>query len=220
MRTTPRLRANVSRVLNEDAAEETRLRREDERSRRNSRRNESEVLGAVYSEVVEERVTAAAVTEGMHAFDSLSRKAFDRLSTVVTEAGAVKTRGPVLMEELESFDPELMHSIRERAHAGVALVVANYVDQVSSLAAAVKLSSDEPLNEDYARGIPDFALQQVAADAVDGLRRHMRNHVNQTSTDPARQRKMLVASNNVLKDLEKSIKELLEDKLLQYMRSV
>jgi hypothetical protein len=76
------------------------------------------------------------------------------------------------------------------------------------------------LKEDYARGIPDFAISQVAADATEGLRRHMRRHINQMASDPGKQRQMLAAANAVLREVEGEMKELLEDKLLKFVRSV
>ena len=75
------------------------------------------------------------------------------------------------------------------------------------------------LAEDYARGIPDFALQQVSSDAVDGLKRHLKRHIEMSVADSVRQRQMLTAANQVLEELETEIKDLLEDKLLQFMRA-
>lgn len=74
------------------------------------------------------------------------------------------------------------------------------------------------LSEDYARGIPDFALSQVSSDAVEGLKRHLKRHIQQVASDPARQRVMLAAANEVLEDLDVEIKKLLEDKLLSFIR--
>jgi hypothetical protein len=76
------------------------------------------------------------------------------------------------------------------------------------------------LKEDYARGIPDFALSQVASDASEGLKRHLRRHISQMSSDPAKQRQMLAAANSVLRELETEMKDLLEEKLLKFARSV
>lgn len=75
------------------------------------------------------------------------------------------------------------------------------------------------LKEDYARGIPDFALSQVASKACDDLMQHLKRHVSQVSQDPVKQRQMLQSANVVLQDLEVEMKELLEDKLLKFMRS-
>ena len=76
------------------------------------------------------------------------------------------------------------------------------------------------LKEDYARGIPDFAISQVAADATEGLKRHLRKHISQMASDPAKQRQMLAAANAVLRETEAEMKELLEEKLLKFVRSV
>ena len=76
------------------------------------------------------------------------------------------------------------------------------------------------LKEDYARGIPDFALSQVASDAAEGLKRHLRRHISQMSSDPMKQRQMLAAANQVLRELEVDMKDLLEEKLLKFVRSV
>lgn len=76
------------------------------------------------------------------------------------------------------------------------------------------------LKEDYARGIPDFALSQVAADATEGLKRHLKRHIGQMASDPVKQRQMLASANAVLRELEVEMKELLEEKLLKFVRSV
>lgn len=76
------------------------------------------------------------------------------------------------------------------------------------------------LSEDYVRGIPDFALSQVASDAAEGLKRHLRRHITQVTQDPVKQRQMLAAANEVLSELESEIKEMLEDKLLKFTRNV
>ena len=76
------------------------------------------------------------------------------------------------------------------------------------------------LKEDYARGIPDFALSQVASDATEGLKRHLKQHICQVANDPVRQRRMLTSASVVLRELEAEMKDLLEEKLLKFVRSV
>jgi|LauGreDrversion4_2_1035121.scaffolds.fasta_scaffold09779_3 hypothetical protein len=76
------------------------------------------------------------------------------------------------------------------------------------------------LAEDYMRGITDFALSQVASEASESLKRHLRRHIQQVAQDPVRQRDMLAAASIVLKELEVEMKELLEDKLAKFVRSV
>ena len=76
------------------------------------------------------------------------------------------------------------------------------------------------LKEDLARGIPDFALSEVASDASEGLKRHLKKYIQLNSSDPVKQRQMYVAANQVLRDLEKDMKDLMEDKLQAFLRSV
>lgn len=76
------------------------------------------------------------------------------------------------------------------------------------------------LKEDYARGIPDFALSDVAKATIDGLKVHLNNHILQTCTDPVQQRKKFDAANEVLKSIEPEIKQYLENKLADFMRRV
>jgi hypothetical protein len=75
------------------------------------------------------------------------------------------------------------------------------------------------LREDYARGIPDFALSQVASETTESLKRLLKRNIQMTAQDPVRQRQMLAAANDVLEELEVEIKQLLEEKLLKYARS-
>lgn len=84
-----------------------------------------------------------------------------------------------------------------------------------------KIVSEEvrrTLSEDYARGIPDFALAMVAKDAADDMRRHMLNFINQTTSNPAERRKRSAAAAEVLKSIEIEMKSLLEDKLSDFLR--
>jgi len=74
------------------------------------------------------------------------------------------------------------------------------------------------LSEDYARGIPDFVLSQVAANVADSMRQHMQRHIGQIAPDPSKQRQMLAAANLTLEELEADVKQLLENKLLDFLR--
>lgn len=76
------------------------------------------------------------------------------------------------------------------------------------------------LREDYARGIPDFALSQVASDATESLKRHVVRYIQLVASDPAHQRKMLASANMVLNDLEQDLKERMEEGLSDFLRRV
>lgn len=76
------------------------------------------------------------------------------------------------------------------------------------------------LKEDLVRGIPDFVLSQVASDTTENMKRHLRRFINQSSSDPTKQRQMLSAANEMLEELEKEIKELLEEKLMSFNQNI
>ena len=76
------------------------------------------------------------------------------------------------------------------------------------------------LKEDLMRGIPDFVLSQIASETSENLRRHLKRFINQSASDPTKQRQMLVAANEVLKELEKEVKDLLEDKLMGFNQNI
>ena len=86
------------------------------------------------------------------------------------------------------------------------------------LETAVSQQVKKVLREDYARGIPDFALSDIASEAAEGLKRHLRRYIQTNSPDPVKQRQMLAAANQVLRELEKDLKDKMEDKLLQFVR--
>ena len=86
-----------------------------------------------------------------------------------------------------------------------------------------KLISEEVkkiLNEDYARGIPDFTVSQAASSCAEEMKRHLVRYINQKSSNPKQQREMLAKSNVVLEDLEKEIKQKIEEKLFEFLQSV
>lgn len=78
----------------------------------------------------------------------------------------------------------------------------------------------ESLNEDYARGIPDFVLVQIARDSAETMRQYLVRHIDQTTVNPSDRRQKSAAASVVLQELEVQIKELMEDKLSQYLRAV
>ena len=68
--------------------------------------------------------------------------------------------------------------------------------------------------------IPDFIVSQIASDATESLKRHIKRHVSQVSADPASQRQMYAAANSVLDELESEIKEVIQEKLASFLRKV
>lgn len=87
-----------------------------------------------------------------------------------------------------------------------------------SLRRLIRSEVKSVLKEDYARGIPDFALSQAANAAIEELKRHLKNNIIQTCTDPVQQRQKFSAANAVLDEMESELKEYMEEKLLKFMR--
>jgi hypothetical protein len=75
------------------------------------------------------------------------------------------------------------------------------------------------LYEDYARGIPDFALSEVAREATESMKVHLLRYSALIAGDPVQQRKMLQTTNVLMRELEQEIKALIEDKLVKFMRN-
>ena len=90
------------------------------------------------------------------------------------------------------------------------------IQSLTKLAANSKIM----INEDYVSDIPDFVLEQIATEAVESLKSHIRRHINQSSLDATKQRKMLAAANSVLKELQLEIKDLLENKLMSFVQAI
>lgn len=76
------------------------------------------------------------------------------------------------------------------------------------------------IREEYARGIPDFAISQIATDCAEDTKRQLVRFINQKSANPQQQRQLLSAANLVTKDLEKEIKEKIEEKLLDFLQRI
>lgn len=95
-----------------------------------------------------------------------------------------------------------------------------YRDRQEKLKEIIEEDAHGNLREDYARGIPDFAIAQIASDAAEELKRALKLHITQTCRDPGEQRRKFSAAAVVVDELESELKEKIEDKLLQFMRSV
>lgn len=74
------------------------------------------------------------------------------------------------------------------------------------------------LTEVTARGIPEFAIREIASDVVESVRRLVRSNVQAMAQNPRQQREMISAGKAMLDDLEEDLIELLEDALENYVR--
>lgn len=90
--------------------------------------------------------------------------------------------------------------------------------QKNSLKEFISSEISTLLNEDYARGIPDFAISNVASDACNSLKKHLKIHAQLVAPNPTKQREILGHMNLVLEEMEIEMKELIEQKLQDYLR--
>lgn len=76
------------------------------------------------------------------------------------------------------------------------------------------------LREDLARGIPDFAFQEVAKDASDGMKRHVQRYINLVSSDAKSRNKMTASANVMLRKLEEDLRVKLEEKFQDFLKTI
>jgi hypothetical protein len=69
------------------------------------------------------------------------------------------------------------------------------------------------------RGIPDFAVKEIARSCSDNARQRILVHINQVASDPKRRRQLLAEATTVLTEIEEEVEELLREKLSSYMRN-
>ena len=82
-----------------------------------------------------------------------------------------------------------------------------------------ELDRKTKLREDLGRGIPDFAVVEIARETVEATKRRLVVHINQMAQDPKRRRELTQEAAVTLKDLEAEIAELLREKLGLYIRN-
>jgi hypothetical protein len=83
----------------------------------------------------------------------------------------------------------------------------------------MRFAKRKSLREDYARGIPDFVIVQIARDSSDSLRQHILRHIQQTNSNTEEYHRKVSAAAEVLTKLEVDMKEMLEEKLSDFLRS-
>lgn len=76
------------------------------------------------------------------------------------------------------------------------------------------------LREDLARGIPDFAFQEVAKDASDGMKRHLQRYILLVTSDAKTRNKMTASANVMLRKLEEELREKLEEKFQDFLKTI
>jgi flavorubredoxin len=76
----------------------------------------------------------------------------------------------------------------------------------------------DALNEDLMRGVPEFVIYEISGKAVSELRKHVQKHVALVCSSPQQVRESMQACEGLLKKLNESMVELIEDRLWELMR--
>jgi hypothetical protein len=69
------------------------------------------------------------------------------------------------------------------------------------------------LKEEMVRGLPDFVLDEAAAEATSYVKKALTKTINQRTSSPGERRKMMKIVDENLKDLKNEIQELIRDKV-------
>lgn len=74
------------------------------------------------------------------------------------------------------------------------------------------------VREEFARGIPEFMLQQASADCVATLRQHLKRFIATRADNPTHARELHALANSTLDDLDEEINLLIQDKLWAFLQ--
>jgi hypothetical protein len=72
----------------------------------------------------------------------------------------------------------------------------------------------------YAQGIPEYVVNQIASNCSEDLRRHLIIFANQSAQSSRHQQQILVSAKETLVELEKEMKELIQQKIELFFRQV
>lgn len=76
------------------------------------------------------------------------------------------------------------------------------------------------INEEFMRGVPEWALRQATTDYVEEIRRHIKRYIlNVKSGSNVQQREAIAVMNETLEGLEEKVNDLLEDALYSYVQN-
>lgn len=78
--------------------------------------------------------------------------------------------------------------------------------------------SRDSLQEEFGRGIPQFAIEQLAEETRESASRFIRNFINTTSKNPVEVRQRMSEATQTLDELQEEIAEILQNHLMSYMR--
>lgn len=211
MRVSKRQMGMVSLVVDDDARtqlEEAKDARESTRRSLALENGITHVTSLVEQAAEASRIVSTWVSKKIDGF------VYPQLARRLQEVGARHVDPHTLMRSTEQEAPA-----RDRLEASVQRSVERYVSHV--VETAVQAEIPEMLNEEVqARGIPTYAMRQLAAETCESVKRLIRSHATQVVKDPKAQREYIAAGNEMLADLEDDLQEFLEDRLHRYLRNV
>jgi ATP-dependent RNA circularization protein (DNA/RNA ligase family) len=73
------------------------------------------------------------------------------------------------------------------------------------------------IREELNSAIPAFAVRQIAEECAEAMKRLMINHINTKSTSQKERQQMTVRMNKIMEDVEDEIKDLLDEKLSDFL---
>lgn len=75
------------------------------------------------------------------------------------------------------------------------------------------------VREEYLRGVPEFLIREASSKFVGEIRNHIKKHILMTKKSVAQQREAIDAADDVLKELEISVNDLVEEKIWQFIQN-
>jgi len=82
-----------------------------------------------------------------------------------------------------------------------------------------ELEIKDRLREDLGRGIPDFAVLEIAKETTESCRRRLVTHINQMASDSKRRRELTAEARETLDEIEEAVAEILREKLSLYIKT-
>ncbi len=75
----------------------------------------------------------------------------------------------------------------------------------------------EIIREEYLRGVPNFELRQITNGFVGSLKSRIKNNIQQTSHSNEQAKERYEALNDVFKELEEEVNDLVDDKIWSFI---
>ena len=76
------------------------------------------------------------------------------------------------------------------------------------------------VKEEYSRAIPEFIVKQAVESCVEDLKRVMVNHINSKSNSQQSRQKMIVRMNLNHEELEKELKNIVDEKISKFLSEI